>query len=689
MSEGRREANRILESLSAKDSTRVTLQTNELVIPSKESNYHDLLSKFSRDVAYEARSTEPAEGTWRNRLIYGDNLLTMQALLGGDPASGLPSMQGKVDLIYIDPPYDSKADYRTRVDLPSGDVMQRPATIEQFAYADTWSRDFGPTIGVVRGTAAYLAYMYPRLVLMRNLLSQQGSLFVHLDWRVGPYVKMLLDDVFGQDMYVNEIIWQGAIGDSSDKNKKFIKSHDSIYFYRKTREGVLWNDVFQPYSDEADRIYKFEDAKGRYQLGPCDNPGGGGYRYSLGMGEKVPSRGYSMPRETALEWLKEGILVVREGKVALRKWYRNPLGVRCRDVWTDIGKERGLVYATQKPKKLLERIIGAASGENSIIADFFSGSGTTAAVAESMGRRWVASEIGKPACMVARKRLVDAAAGPFIYQSIGDYQKEQVTSSLGSKYRIGDLAQVVLGLYGALPMPPEESPGRNIGYVSDTRALVIVDSPSKLCGRATLERARRERDTFRGGWNKVIVLGWNFVPDVGQILREMNDPKLEVLVIPPDLLDRLSSKASYRKLVDSGDIRFSSLQYLTIKAPALRKVEGDEVELSVELENYTLLSPDALPLDDANKEKLRRHIAESPLDLIEYWSIDPDYDGVVFRSMWQDYRGNEENDADPLRVVRSATIRVPDRRGPRTICVKAVDVFGWESEVRVTLKAIS
>lgn len=693
MAEGRREANRILESLSTKDGTRVGLQTNELVIPSKESNYHDLLSKFSRDAAYDVRTTDSEEGTWRNRLIYGDNLLAIQALLAGDPESGLPSMQGKIDLIYIDPPFDSKADYRTRVTLPGGDIEQRSTTLEQFAYADTWARDFGGDLGTLKGTAAYLAYLHPRLVLLKELLSGRGSIFVHLDWRVGPYAKVLLDEVFGLDCYVNEIIWQGAIGDSSAKNRKFIKSHDSIYFYRRQTDAPIWNQVYQEPLPGTQEHYKHVDETGRrYGRNPVDNPGGGGYHYSLGLGEKMPANGYRMPRETAEEWLRAGLLIVDQGKVPVKKVYMNEDGTRCRDVWSDIASARGkqlVGYGTQKPEALLERIITAASADGSVVCDAFAGSGTTPAVAERLGRRWIALDLGKAACMVTRKRLIDQGAQPFLYQSIGDYQKEHLAATHGAKFRIGDLAQVVLGLYGALPFPVDENANRNLGYAREDRVLVYVDSPSKLCGRATLERAQRDRETFRGGWDKVIVLGWNFVPDIGQILREMNDRKLEVLVIPPDLLDRLSSKASYKKLVDSGGVRFSSLQYLTIRAPAMRKVDGDEAELSVELENYTLLSPDALPLDDANKEKLRRHIAESPLDLIEYWSIDPDYDGVVFRSMWQDYRGNEENDADPLRVVRSATIRVPDRPGPRTVCVKAVDVFGWESEVRVTLKAIS
>jgi site-specific DNA-methyltransferase (adenine-specific)/adenine-specific DNA-methyltransferase len=151
-------------------------------------------------------------------------------------------------------------------------------------------------------------------------------------------------------------------------------------------------------------------------------------------------------------------------------------------------------------------------------------------------------------------------------------------------------------------------------------------------------------------------------------------------VIPPDLLDKLSSKANYDKLVKSGQVRFSSLQYLTIKTPSVQRMT-EEDEITVELDNYMLLSPDALPLDDKNKEKLREIIATNPLDLIEYWSIDPDYDGEVFRSVWQDYRENTENDNDALRVVRTAKLLVPKKDGKRKIYVKAVDVFGWESEV--------
>lgn len=584
----------------------------------------------------------------------------MQALLAGDPETGLPSMRGKIDLIYIDPPFDSKADYRTKVTLPGADIEQRPTTIEQFAYADTWSRDFGGDIGLVKGTGAYLAYLYPRLVLMRELLSGRGSIYVHLDWHVGHYVKIMMDEIFGVESFRNQVIWHYRRFSRRSSNG-FPRMHDMLLFYARTAENF-----YQAIEDSVRSNTRYER----------------GYHVVVDGGHKKLLV-YDEARAKA-----SGVDFSKYDKIV----HTSAASTVVSDVWTlpiinPQAFER-VDYGTQKPEALLERVLRASCPDGGVVADFFSGSGTTAAVAEKLGLRWIAGDLGKPACMVARKRLIDRGAQPFLYQSIGDYQKENLASTMGTKYRVGDLAQVVLGLYGALPFPPGDNPNRNLGYLPNSRTLVMVDSPNKLCGRATLERAQRERGTFRGGWEKIVVLGWNFVPDIGQSIRDLDDPKLEVLVIPPDLLDKLSSKASYKKLVDSGGVRFSSLQYLTIKEPHVRKVDGDEVELSVELENYTLLSPDALPLDDANKAALREVIAKSPLDLIEYWSIDPDYDGQVFRSTWQDYRGNSENDDDPLRVVRSASIRVPGRPGPRTICVKAVDVFGWESEVRATLAPV-
>src|SRR3989338_10797013 len=209
VAEGRREVEEILERLSG--ANKLGLQTNELVLPAK-----DTAGLFKGEVP------EVNEKEGMNRLIYGDNLFAMQALLAGDAETGMPSMRGKVDLIYIDPPFDSKADYRTKVTLPGVDLEQKPTVIEQFAYADT----------LKDGTVSYLKMLYPRLALMRELLSDKGSIYVHIDWHVGHYVKILLDDIFGKDNFRNEIVWKKLTAAKS-QSKFFSNTKDSILFYTK------------------------------------------------------------------------------------------------------------------------------------------------------------------------------------------------------------------------------------------------------------------------------------------------------------------------------------------------------------------------------------------------------------------------------------------------------------------------
>lgn len=362
--------------------------------------------------------------------------------------------------------------------------------------------------------------------------------------------------------------------------------------------------------------------------------------------------------------------------------------VNTKDYWVDIGMlatssyER-TGYATQKPEALLERIIKASSNEGDLVCDFFGGSGTAAAVAERLGRRWITTDIGKPATLVMRKRFIDQKVKPFLYQSIGDYQKEVFGSSKLYR-RIGDLSRIVMQLYGAIPFTEEQLNDRNWGHVKAERALVLVDSPNKLTGMATVRRACEARNTLLGGgWRKAVVLGWNFAFDVSRAIMQYKD-EVDVLVIPPDLLDKLSKKG-YDKLVREGSVRFSTLQYLVCRPMQIRPFSQEVDELQVVLDNYVLLSPDNIPLDDKDKERLRQVIRLDPLALIEYWSIDPDYDGITFRSLWQDYRENTANDGDPLHCVYRAILRVPRKAGRRTVCVKAVDVFGFESMVTETL----
>ena len=235
VAEGKRQAERILEGLEGKH--RVGLQTREWVLPSPDARESDFLKQARRAQLLG----QGGEGEWANRLIYGDNLLAMAALLAGDETT--PSLRGKVDLIYIDPPFDSKADYRTKVALPGIELEQRPTVIEQFAYSDTWSD----------GTASYLAMITPRLVLMRELLADTGSIYVHLDWHVGHYVKMILDDLFGKVRFINEIAWCYT-GPSSPGMRGYAKKHDTLFWYSKASQ-FTWNvdKVRLPYKESTKR----------------------------------------------------------------------------------------------------------------------------------------------------------------------------------------------------------------------------------------------------------------------------------------------------------------------------------------------------------------------------------------------------------------------------------------------------
>jgi adenine-specific DNA-methyltransferase len=598
--QGRKTAEQILEGLENKQ--KISLLTRELVFPSKEKLITDLFNQQNE------LNTE-----FSNRLIYGDNLLAVSALLAGDEHSS--SLRGKVDLIYIDPPFDSKADYRTKISISSGNLEQKPTVIEQYAYGDTWKD----------GTASYLEMIVPRLILMRELLSEQGSIYVHLDWHVGHYVKIVLDEIFGKENFQNEIIWCYS-GPTAVKTA-FARKHDVIYFYSKTKNYYFAGDYIKHKS-------------GVHNTGQV-----------FGATDGDPLK------------IKE---LEERGKL-VEDWWT--------DIYTADRVRSELVgYATQKPTKLLERIIKASTKEGMIVADFFGGSGTTAAVAETLGRKWITSDLGKPACMVMRKRMIDLDAQPFLYQAIGDYQVETVKSTLGKRFGVGDLAKIVIELYGALPLPQDNNPNKDRGYIGKT--LVICDSPNRITGLPTLKKAQALRDQLMGGWDKVIVLGWNFASDIAHSVNQLSDSRLEVLVIPPDLMDRLRKKGSFEKLKDS--VRFSSLQYLLVKQPKITNGTQDTVE--IELDNYVLLSPEAINLDDENRKKLQAVMNNDPLSLIEYWAVDVDYDGEVFRSVWQDYRGNTENDRDGQHVVKKAIIQTQPLSGKRKICVRAVDVFGFESE---------
>jgi adenine-specific DNA-methyltransferase len=408
VAEGKREAERVMER--AESNFRLGLQTRELVIPSKDTDWRDLLRQPGNS---KLATSENAV----NRLIYGDNMLAMAALLSGD--SHTSSMREKFSLIYIDPPFDSKADYRTRVSLPGERLETRPNTIEQFAYSDTWSG----------GTASYMAMIVPRLYLMKELLSTFGSLFVHLDYHVCHYVKVALDYIFGAENFRNEIIWKRQTAHSDPK--RFGPIHEVIYYYSKSNEATF-NPQWIPYDQTyIDSHYSLRDADGRrYQLGDLTARGPRkGLQYTFRGIDPPPGRVWTMLPDKMEELYASGRVVFTSGGTPRRKRYLDEMpGVLLQDIWTDIyavNSQAGEAteYATQKPESLLERIIRSASDEGDFVGDFFVGSGTTAAVAERLGRKVNAQ---KPmAGLVGRKkRNVDIGGFPSLRfsDSLGTWQ---------------------------------------------------------------------------------------------------------------------------------------------------------------------------------------------------------------------------------------------------------------------------
>lgn len=290
---------------------------------------------------------------WINKIFWGDNLQVMSHLL--------KDYRGKIDLIYIDPPFDSKADYKKKIDLKGiGKATSDSSSFEEKQYGDIWTND------------EYLQFMYERLLIMRELLSEKGSIYLHCDWHRSAYLRILLDEVFGPDNFRNEIVW-GYFGFKRATSKKFPQKHDLIFSYTKSSE-YTWNVQYKPHSPEYIKRFK-KDENGRLYRDDV-NPTGGG---------------------TRIIYLDEV-----EGDI-------------IDSVWSDIppvnpvAKERQN-YPTQKPEALIERIIKASTNPGDVVFDCFMGSGTTQAVAMKLGRRFIGADINLGAIQTTTKRLISIAA---------------------------------------------------------------------------------------------------------------------------------------------------------------------------------------------------------------------------------------------------------------------------------------
>ena len=647
---------------------------------------------------------------WTNKLIWGDNKLILSSLKNG-PMRREIEKQGGLKLIYIDPPFDVGADFSMNVEIGDESFTKKPSVIEEVAYRDTWGK----------GADSFIAMIYERLKLMHGLLADDGSIYLHCDWRLSGCMRIVLEEVFGKSGFKNEIIWQGAVGDTSAKNIKFIKSHDTIFFFGKDSGFNIWNDVFQEYSEASNKLYRQEDKKGRYRLAPIDNPGGGGYIYDLGYGEVMPKNGYRMPKETALEWIKQGILDVQKGKVPGKKLYMSE-GVRCRDVWADIASLQGVEsigYATQKPEKLLARIIQASSNEGDLVADFFCGSGTTLAVAEKLGRKWIGTDLGRFAIHTSRKRLIQVQREmkkvgknfrAFEILNLGKYEREQYISVdadireqekqqiLENKEK--QFVELILSAYNAQAV---DSYNTFVGKKRDR--LVAVGPIDTPVSSAFVDEAIKE--AREKGITKFDVLGFDY--EMGLDFAELSRQGVDVQfkVIPREVFDR--------RAVEKGHVKFYDVAYIEIK-PVI-KGRGKNKTIAVELRDFSVFyNQDSVEETEGSlregsskivvengqvikvsKDKKTALVTKEVLtkkwtDWVDYWSvdfnmesrkeivrsIDPDTKeekeewtgGYIFENEWQSFRTKKDRKLELVSAEKEVS------PGRRKIAVKVVDIFG-------------
>ena len=554
---------------------------------------------------------------FRNRLVWGDNKLVMASLL--------KEFKGKVDLIYIDPPFDVGADFT--MDVPIGDgkdaIHKDQSTLEMVAYKDMWGK----------GTDSYLHMMYERLSLMKELLSERGSIYVHCDWRMNGPLRLLLNEIFGKDNFVNEIIWIFTGG--TDRSDGFQRKHNNIYCYGKTSSRIF-NPLYVEFAEATLRRFNRVDANGkRYK------------ENSLADGRVTRT------------YMKE------EGKMAPDYWDM-PIVNRTFDEFVG--------YATQKPEALLERIIKASSNEGDLVADFFCGSGTTGAVAERLGRRWIMSDLGRFAVHTSRKRLIDLqrklhAEGQsyraFDVYNLGRYerqwwQKERLEGA-DEEHR-----RVVLEFFKAEVLQNPTNPllhGRKAG------AFCHVDGIDSVFSRVEV-RAVVEAVVQAGG-REVYCLAWEFEMDLRQhclALEAEFGIRIKLVPIPRELMEKNRTTPP----------PFLEMAALDAEAVVRHEKAGTRVDVKL-----TCFIPSLAEVPGKELEALKERATQSGFDFIDFWAVDFDWQpGQPFRHDWQDYRTRKDRS---LKTVSDAG-HVYARRGRYTICVKVVDVFGCDTSMTLDVE---
>jgi len=607
---------------------------------------------------WEANEGDTFEEGWKNKLIWGDNKLVISSLL--------ENFAGKINLIYIDPPFATGADFKFRVQIgeEAEEITKEHSIIEEKAYRDTWGK----------GLDSYLQMMYERLVLMKELLAENGSIYVHLDWHVGHYVKVMMDEIFGYENFRNEITWRRQVPRGMKAHAEFFPfSADYILIYTKS-QNALWNQPLKINKltiSEAEKKY-MKDNKGFFRT---SGPGTYSFESLLRLYEE--GRLYAPYSGKIIIDNENKTIKASEGNLAV-KYYRKQEGnyvieeVPIDNIWDDIPglgivSSEWIGFSTQKPEALLKRIILASSNPGDIVADFFCGSGTTLAVAEKLGRRWIGCDLSRYAIHITRKRLLEIEnskdlenedrkygkkARPFEILNLGKYERQlwQVKTFAGKDESeiIAEYLAFILKLYGAEPIS-----GFSHIHGKKGNALIYVgavDSPVTV-----QEITDAIKDCKQIGQRELHILGWEWEMGLNDAIQEIakrENVTLKLRIIPKDVTDQ--------EAVKRGDIQFFELAHFKVNI----KTEGKQLEL--ELNDFVIPHTDLIPNDVKGKIK-------KWTDWIDYWAIDFDFKNDTFNNGWTSYRTKKD------RTLNLKATHKYDRPGRYKIFVKVIDIFGIDT----------
>ncbi len=649
---------------------------------------------------------------WTNKLIWGDNKLILSSLKNG-PLREEIEAQGGIKLIYIDPPFDVGADFSMDIEIGGDTFTKKPNILEEIAYRDTWGK----------GADSFLAMIYERLVLMRDLLAEDGSIYVHCDWRVNSYIRLALDEVFGKDMLVNEVIWKRSTS-TGLASKRCGILHDTLYSYAKTSR-YTFNMQFHAYEDKYLERAKKDDHGRLYIPIPTGNPGVRPNLYYEYKGYLPHSNGYKWTPEKMEELDKQGRLIFpkdKSGRIQYKQYLDEMEGVKLQDLWTDIpavnpvAKER-IGYPTQKPEALLERIIKASSNEGDLVLDVFSGSGTTAAVAEKLGRKWIVADLGKFAVHTTRKRMIGVqrqlktegkSYRAFEILNLGKYERQHyigINPNLRETEQQKQLEEkeaafvdLILRAYRA-----EKTQGFPAFHGKKAGRMVSVGPINMPVTRLFVEEIILE--CRKKHISRVDILGFEF--EMGLFPNLLDEARAKGIDIAPKYIP---AEVFDKRAVEKNQVVFHDVAAIEVK-PLFKKnsIAVQLTDFSVFYSQDSIASAEAALKDKSSKIVVehgqivkvskdkdgivsREILTQNWTDWIDYWAVDFNFESkreivrvrndgsdeweevwtgdYIFENEWQSFRTKKDRSLELSSVFHEC------KPGRRKLAVKVVDIFG-------------